>query len=555
MTKHRLSPAPLPPSKRLHSTNSDGPHPSSKRRLTFETSLYDELILCIFSHLSWVDLCATQSTSRTWCRLAADNELWRILYLRVYGRPRLRGARGFLGRTDGREVRSLPGRAKTEDLKDWKWMFRISSNWRTGRCLVEQFSDSPVLSSSTHLESIHSHDERTHILLAGPLTIIASSRESLAPEIHVRASSGVTHTLFCKSSRSSVPTRIMALCLDQSSPVSEGRVHLAAFLSTGEFTIYHIHHAHLVGSIVKLTYVPATRTTRTCPIVQSVYHHPLLISLSQDFSLSIYDLSGDTVTHTQTLTSFTSFPPTSLVLSTPSPSTYKLVMAYAIPVYPAHWSVGATEVVISGHSYSTSNISRSSALALDTEPMTVVSTRTTRSFDLPSGWIDERKLRSIREQWGRKVSSIADTQTDGKWVVLAPAGGISDSTSLSPNNYPFTSAPHIASPMHSPTTLQLYRLSLPPMSSVASSPPKLTFARNLHGQIGPVSSLALADGRCVSLGLNGGVWVWDLETGTSAKVCDPESSPPGCGKRTLVFDERRVVSSGPNGIVVRRFDV
>ncbi|KAK0212792.1 hypothetical protein DFS33DRAFT_1377256 [Desarmillaria ectypa] len=554
MTKHRLSPVPLPPAKRLHGTNPDSSYLSLKPRLTFETALYDELILCIFSHLSWVDLCAIQSTSRTWCRLAADNELWRVLYLRVYGRPRLRGARGFISRTDGREVRSLPGRAKIKDLKDWKWMFRISSNWRTGRCLVEQFNDSPVLPSPTHLESNHSHDERTHVLLAGPLTVIASSRESLTPEIHLRAASGVTHTLFCKSSRSSISNRITALCLDQSSPVS-GRVHLAAFLSTGEFTIYHIHHTHLVGSIAKLTYVPATRTTRTFPIVQSVYHHPLLISLSQDFSLSIYDLSADTVTHTQTLTSFTSFPPTSLVLSTPSPSTYKLVMAYAIPVYPAHWSVGATEVVISGHTYSTSDISRSSALALDIEPMIVVSTRTTRSFDIPSGWIDERKLRSIREQWSRKVSSIADTQTDGKWVVLAPAGGISDSTSLSPNTHPFTAAPHVTSPMHSPTTLQLYRLSLPPMSSVTSSPPKLTFVRNLHGQIGPVSSLALADGRCVSLGLNGSVWVWDLEAGTSAKVCDAETSLPGCGKRTLVFDERRVVSSGPGGIVVRRFDV
>ncbi|KAG7446230.1 uncharacterized protein BT62DRAFT_104863 [Guyanagaster necrorhizus] len=550
MTKHRLSPASLPPSKRLHGINSDSSHPSSTPKLTFETALYDELILCIFSHLSWVDLCATQSTSKTWCRLAADNELWRILYLRVYGRPRLRGARGFFGRADGREVRSLPDRAKIEDLKDWKWMFRISSNWRTGRCLVEQFSDSPVFPSLTRLESNFSHDERTHLLLAGSLTIIASSRESLTPEIHVRAPSGVTHTLLCRSSRSTAPNRITALSLDQSSPVS-GRVHLAAFLSSGEFTIYHIHHTHLVGSIAKLTYVPTTQTTRTCPIVQSVYHHPLLISLSQDFALSIYDLSGDTVTHTQTLTSFTSFPPTSLVLSTPSLSTYRLVVAYAIPVYPAHWSVGATEVVISGH---TSRISRSSALALDTEPMTVVSTRTTRSFDIPSGWIDERKVRSIREQWSRKVSFIADTQTDGKWVVLAPAGGLSNSTSLSPNNHPFT-APYIASPMHSPTTLQLYRLSLPPMSSVASSPPKLTFARNLHGQIGPVSSLALADGRCVSLGLNGSVWVWDLEAGTSAKVCDPESSPPVCGKRTLVFDERRVISSGPEGIVVRRFDV
>jgi hypothetical protein len=52
-----------------------------------------------------------------------------------YGRARLRGVRGHIGRNDGREVRPLPGRAKAEDggVKDWKWMFRISSNWRTGQ--------------------------------------------------------------------------------------------------------------------------------------------------------------------------------------------------------------------------------------------------------------------------------------------------------------------------------------------------------------------------------------------------------------------------------------
>ena len=57
------------------------------------------------------------------------------MYLSEYGRARLRGVRGYIGRVDGREVRPLPGRARVEDegIKDWKWMFRISSNWRTGR--------------------------------------------------------------------------------------------------------------------------------------------------------------------------------------------------------------------------------------------------------------------------------------------------------------------------------------------------------------------------------------------------------------------------------------
>ena len=52
----------------------------------------------------------------------------------------MRGGRGFVGRADGREVKSLPERAKVEetsdDGRDWKWMFRISSNWRTGMSSV-----------------------------------------------------------------------------------------------------------------------------------------------------------------------------------------------------------------------------------------------------------------------------------------------------------------------------------------------------------------------------------------------------------------------------------
>ena len=130
MSKRNLSPALLPPSKRLHTLTG---HQRLTTRLSFDNSFYDELILCIFSHLSWIDLCAAQATSKNWARLATDNELWRKLYLRTYGRARLRGTRGFVGRPDGRDIKPLPGRAKPEDRKDWKQMFRISSNWRRGK--------------------------------------------------------------------------------------------------------------------------------------------------------------------------------------------------------------------------------------------------------------------------------------------------------------------------------------------------------------------------------------------------------------------------------------
>ena len=124
----------LPPAKRRHTTSARPSVPPLDPPLSFDECLYDELILDIFSHLSWEDLCLTQSVSRNWARLAGDNELWRKLYIREYGRSRLRGSRGFITRGDGRKVRPLPGRIQNsnDQYQDWKWMFRISSNWRRG---------------------------------------------------------------------------------------------------------------------------------------------------------------------------------------------------------------------------------------------------------------------------------------------------------------------------------------------------------------------------------------------------------------------------------------
>ena len=259
--------------------------------------------------------------------------------------------------------------------------------------------------------------------------------------------------------------------------------------------------------------------------------------------------------------------------------TYKLIIAYAIPVFPEHWSVGATELIIT------------------TAPSFVVtSSRTIRAYDVPSGWIDEGKLRLMREQWGRRVARVADTQTDGKWVVLAPGQNLplllgsdapdtgpdvatSSSTSSTSSSSPVSStspAPtmYVSSSMHSASGLQLYRLHLPASPS-STSLPRLAFVRTLHGQLGPVSTLALSDGRCVSLGVNGSIWVWDLEAGSGTEVsagvtkADWEGEGEGGGevwegvrrrlasgaRGAVVFDDRRIVSACGAGVEVRRFDI
>ncbi|KAJ7217920.1 hypothetical protein GGX14DRAFT_533485 [Mycena pura] len=550
--KRRSSPSTLPPSKRLHILN--GAVPLSQ--LTFDSVLYEELILLIFANLSWIDLCSAQAVNRNWARLSLDNGLWKEQYLQVFGRSRLRGAKGVFGRTDGRAIKPLPETAQAQDVQDWRWMFRISWNWKKGRC------------STKHIEGIMKPGSTPtstppHVLLAGSMTIIASSEASVCPEIHcLHSASPLRQTLSCGSPRQRQPFHITALALDQSPPLS-GFLRLAAFLSTGEFLVFSIHQLNPSASSRKLTYHPFRPSPRTAPIIQAVYHHPLLISLSETFSLSLYDLSSDTISHTQTLTAYTTFPPCSLILSAQAPgSRYKLVLTYAVPIFPVHFSIGkeslvfisdcVTELIISG--------SRAPSPSLSSSPspaglMSVISTRTTRALDVPSGWIDQEKLRSMKEQWGRKLLRIQDTKSDGKWVVLAPGEALASDRHAASDT---AVSPYQLSG-DSPASLQLYRLSLPPVTSVASPPPKLTFTRYLHHTAGAVSSLTIADGRCVTLGKNGGIWVWDLESGTGAEVQPPSrlfgDESQTLEKGTVVFDDRRIITARGGILLVHRFDI
>lgn len=440
-----------------------------------------------------------------------------------------------------------------------KWYFYCL----LGRCIVEEVG-SLLDDLTTSPQSTSTPDRRVLVFLAGPWTITASCLPTERPRITLTGHDYRRVTFACEPIPP-VPAQITALALDQSPPKS-GRLSLASFLSTGEIFIFSFNATD--PSLYQSLHSRPSRhpSGSKTNIIDAAYYHPLLVTLADPFSISIFDLSSGSVQHTQTLTTFTCYPPASLILSSKCTTQFRVIITYTIPVYPHHWSVGVTEIRISRVADTSQLISSPTGLSpapsfredfrSSAFTMAVTSMRTIRAFDVPNGWIDDTVLLTMREQWGRKLLNVAAVQTDGKWVILAPGNDVLSSSDYSHELSP-TPSSHIP---RSSMGLQLYRLVLPShSSSVSASPPKLNFVRTLHGHTSPILAVALADGRCISLSENGSIWVWDLEAGSGIEVTSPDEiftySPILSTKGMISFDERRIVSAIAGKVVVRRFDI
>jgi hypothetical protein len=348
------------------------------------------------------------------------------------------------------------------------------------------------------------------VLICGDTTFIAGLHEDRFPFISMHRQAVSTAIIHSKRLFANQLDKITCLVQDQSAADSSQRAfNVAAFYAPGSFSIFTIPHdttdSHIEESRI---YTPPTVSDRTTNVLAAAYHNPLLVTLSATFHVSLYEVAGDKVAHRQTLSSFTSYAPSSLTLSCPSAKAFKLILAYSVPVYPSHWGVAVTELSISPASYS------------------VTSSKSRRAFDLPFGFIDEANWLLAREQWSRKVTHVRATATDGKWVAFAG----------SDNN------------------IQIYRLSKSRKPGLGiRGEDQLTFVRTLFGHIGSIHSLALADGRCVSLGTDGSLWVWDLEMDWGVEVQRGEENARLVGP--VVFDERRILCVRDRKLEVSSFDV
>ena len=431
---------------------------------------------------------------------------------------------------------------------------------------------------STGLSQAEEAERRLHVLLADGLSFTASLASSL-----VTAHNGQSVVRISSGRRLAPDVHVTAITVDQSrnKPLDDDScsdLKLVVFYSDRSFSVFSVPLDDLTAASEVVSFTPPGRgAVESARTTHAAYHHPLLITLSDNFTLSMFVIQDTgpvvSVQRSQTLKSFTSFPPSSMVLSARSLSgarvgqvAYRLTLSYAIPIYPSHWSVGVTDlnIVRRGTDYSVEHAQsvkasssrlpatpaipkmtglsaaqlkrRSSAPIVPVAQAAVVEDPVppppTASPPATIGYSESddtelqrnrQQMALEREQWTRKVARVVATETDGRWVVLA---GEQDGAAL-----------------------QVYRLS--------SRAGRLVFVRHLFGHRGVVTALAVADGRCVSLGASGEVWAWDLETGVGVEVdgtgeVDFAASEVPC---TVAFDEMRVITGSAGCLRVRRFDL
>ncbi|EUC58684.1 F-box-like protein [Rhizoctonia solani AG-3 Rhs1AP] len=516
----------------------------------FDTILSDETVLGIFAFLDPYHLCLVQLVNKHWSRLATDNHLWRIMFLREFSRSRLRGSRGFIAPT--REIKPLPSRAQlhgeeygsNEDLPenytDWRWMFRISSNWSRGRCTatVQRASPRPAitcprslsscasLGSSMHSDNHLDFPQAAHVLLVGDLTIYASSQTSPAPTVYIfrdNINSGMR--IQCDPpSGSSVS--VTTLCLDHSS----ARTRLAIFYSDHSWTIRTVDYERRHVT----TDYTSTLSRLGSTIVGAAFHHPLLVTLSSTFRMCIYHLQTPPATPVlkQTLSSYSGFTPLTMTIARyRAPDQYRILLAHASPIYPAHWGPSVTDITISAQPSQSDTL-----LSMPNKPSDVrILSSSSTSNQFPVGWIPDGTPDGIPEElrlrWLRKVSHVSGIQTDGKFVVFASEDG----------------------------GIQVYRL---------LRNARLLYERTLFPPTHAPSprALSVADSRCVCATGGSGLWVWDLESGVGIQATairsthvsnGPETSPMAAGSEEMLpnapptitrvaFDAHKIVAVDVN---------
>lgn len=281
----------------------------------------------------------------------------------------------------------------------------------------------PEDSTNPHPTGLYSPPLVAHLLLIRDLILYASGQALATPTVHVFQSSLGSGLSIPYGPLPGSRVSVTALCLDHSSAI----VRLAIFYSDCTWAVHTIDYDHRMTTPT-YTYGRRGVVELRTPIIQAAYHHPLLVTLTTSFCMSIFYLPSPPASPIlkHTLSSYSGFTPLTMTLSRyRTPEQYRVLLAYASPIYPAHWGPCATDITLSTQSvgaFSSSAATTSSPLP----PVKIVSSSSTNN-QLPVGWIPDGTPDGIpdelRLRWSRKVSHVSGIQTDGKFVVFASEDG------------------------------------------------------------------------------------------------------------------------------------
>ncbi|WVF68594.1 hypothetical protein IAT40_003363 [Kwoniella sp. CBS 6097] len=519
-----------------------------------------------------------------------------------------------LTRLEGTVAPDEVGHGVRNDGVDWKLMLRLGTNWSNGNALSQSTitlppSPSPSLTSySTAVPPLslspsitHSHTrdqgQTEQFVALSPSFIFISSPLSPLVRVHT-ATSHSSSSSSSSSGKSSTPLGIIppppgwssphrpdnvtAIVADQSvvdlddANLSdlEGALpaRLVVFYQSGGFVLLtissqsgavgsgikwkreSIHPPHIRPHSVKRR-ATAHQPLQGDPVVLAALHHPILISCTRDFHLSVYafpSASPPSATtgadipqprHLKTLHSEVSFHPAALSLFPAStaeesadalsaqnitqerdePDHFRAALTYCTPLYPSSWTVAVQELSISqrrgevrrGEAY---HVGRS----IGDEDDTIV-------------W--PRKIRPVVGVKG-KATGVG---SDGRWCVLSGEGSQIQVYSLPHHTQRYD---HDISENDTALDENGTRFRKRRVLDEEETPQPIVHSQTLLAHSTEITSLALSSGRCVSGGRDGRVLVWELDEdadevgmGMGAHVHGKDSDIEGRIGRTVGYVE------------------
>lgn len=373
---------------------------------------------------------------------------------------------------------------------DWKRMVRLGTNWANGNVLEASL---PLPLPPSPISRPSEPGPAEHHLALFPSFICTASPTS--PLVHVYGVGSEPKPLGIVPpppgwSSPNRPDNVTAICADEAVQPPDGAAdgrpvlpaRLAIFYASGGFAIVKLRFDGRLVWTRESVWDRRTRPRRTGvqddgdPVVLAAFHHPVLVTCTLSFHVSVYMLS-QSVSLVRTLHSDVAFHPAALSLA-PHGSSYRATLTYCTPVYPSSWTVSVQELAVElGHGGEV---------------------RRGECYRVRSG----RSRRAVTE-WPRRldpvdaVSRAVGVGTDGRWVVLAGEDSV------------------------------IHVFALP------SAKGGIAHAQTLLAPSGGVSALALQSGRCVSGGADGKVLVWELDD------AEPEEEDGARVGRTLGYVEVR----------------